>query len=238
MVGFGVLAVALAAYLLARETPLFAIDRIEVRGGSQPIARQVDQALASLVGTPLVGLDGSAVLRKVQALPTVVRASYDRDFPHTLRITVVPERPASVLRRGPDSWLVSSRGRVIEHLSTGAVPRLPRIWISTHTPVDVGSDVAGSGPSTAARAVGLSGAFAAHVASVSYGNGALVYHLHSGLEVLFGDAGDIELKAAVAERVLPRLAPGSNFLDVSMPGRPVAGTGSPAIVPPASSSRG
>jgi len=238
VVGCGVLAVALGAYLLARETSLFAIDRIEVRGGSQPVARQVDQALVSLAGTPLVGLDGSAVLRRVEALPTVLRASYDRDFPHTLRINVVPERPASVLRRGPDSWLVSARGRVIEHLSTGAVPRLPRIWVSTHTPVEVGSDLAGSGPSTAARALGLSGVFAAHVASASYGNGVLVYRLYSGLEVLFGDAGDIELKAAVAERVLPRLAPGTTFLDVSMPGRPVAGTGSPAIVSAASSSRG
>jgi cell division protein FtsQ len=238
-IGFGLLAVALGAYLLARETSLFAIDRIEVRGGSRPVAQQVDQALASLEGTPLVGLDGSAVLRKVEALPTVLRASYDRDFPHTLVITVVPERPASILRRGSDSWLVSADGRVIEPLSSsGAMPRLPRIWISTRTPVQVGTTAVGVGPSTAARAVGLSGAFAHHVASASYGDGALVFHLHSGLQVLFGDAGDIKLKAAVAERILPRLVPGSTFLDVSMPGRPVSGTGSPAIVPPTSSSRG
>ena len=238
VVGFGVLAVALGAYLIARETQLFAINRIEVRGGSRPVAQQVDRALASFQGAPLVGLDGSAVLRKVEALPTVLRASYDRDFPHTLRITVVLERPASVLRRGPDSWLVSADGRVIEQLSSGAVPRLPRIWISTHTPVRTGAEVVGSGSSTAARAVGSSGAFASRVASASYSDGALVFRLHSGLQVLLGDAGGIELKAAVAERVLPRVAPGTTFLDVSTPGRPVAGTGSPAIVLPKSSSRG
>jgi cell division protein FtsQ len=237
-VGFGVLAVALGAYLLARETPLFAIDRIEVRGGPQPVAQQVQRALAAFVGTSLVGLDGSALLRKVQALPTVSGASYDRNFPHTLEITVVPERSASVLRRGPDSWLVSAHGRVIEHLSSSSIPRLPRIWISTHTPVETGADLTGSGPSTAARAIGLSGAFAAHVASATYTNGALVFRLHSGLEVLLGEAGDVKLKSAVAERVLPRLPQGSTFLDVSMPGRPVAGTGSPAIVSVKSSSRG
>lgn len=237
VIGFGVLAVALGAYLLARETRLFAIDRIEVSGGPRPVAEQVHRALASLEGTPLVGFDGTAVLRRVEALPTVLRASYDRDFPHTLRITVVPERPASVLRRGPDSWLVSADGRVIEQLS-GAVPRLPRIWVSTHAPVRTGAAVAGAGPSTAARAVGLSGAFAGRVASASYSEGALVFRLHSGLEVLLGAAADIKLKAAVAERVLARVPPGSTFLDVSMPGRPVSGAGSPAVVQPKSSSRG
>ena len=156
-VGFSLLAVALGGYLLARETALFAIDRIEVRGGSPQVARQVHSALASLVGRPLVGLDGSAVLARVDALPTVVSASYDRSFPHTLRITVVPERPAAVLRRGPDSWLVSRRGRVMERLPATAVPRLPRIWVSTRTPVRTGAELTAAAAAAAAHAVGLAG---------------------------------------------------------------------------------
>src|SRR5689334_8215157 len=135
--GLAILAVGLGGYLIARESSLFAIDRIEVRGGSRQVARQVHGALASLVGKPLVGLDGSAALRKVDALPTVVSATYDRDFPHTLRITVLAERPAAVLRRGPDGWLVSTRGRVMQSLPATALPNLPRIWISTHTPVQI-----------------------------------------------------------------------------------------------------
>ena len=237
-IGLGILACALGGYLLARETPLFAIDRIEVQGGSAPLARQVRQALAPLAGRPLVGLDGSAVLRTVDALPTVVRASYDRDFPHTLRIAVVPEQPAAVLRRGPASWLVSVRGRVMGRLSSSAVPRLPRIWVSTRTPVRTGGDVAATGPATAARVAGLAGAFAPRIASASDNGGTLVLHLRSGLELLLGDAGDVKLKLAVAQRVLTILPSGSTFLDVSSPGRPVSGTGSPDIPAPESSSRG
>jgi POTRA domain, FtsQ-type len=237
-VGFGVLVLALGAYVLARETQVFAIDKIEVQGTSGPVARQVHDAVASLLGASLVGLDGSAALRRVEALPTVVRASYDRDFPHTLRITVVPERPAAVLRRGPESWLVSARARVIEPLASGTIPRLPRIWISTHTPVRTGAAVTGAGPSRAARALGLSGRFGARVASASYRDGALVFHMRSGLELLLGDTGDIRLKVAVAQLVLGKLPAGSTFLDVSLPGRPISGTGSPAIIPPRSSSRG
>ena len=236
-VGFGLLAVAVGGYLVARETSLFAIDRIEVRGGSPSVAAQVRDALAPFAGRPLVGLDGSAVLRRVDALPSVVSATYDRAFPHTLRITVVPERPAAVLRRGPDSWIVSTRGRVLARLGSTAVPRLPRIWISTRTPVRTGAELRVAGAATAARAAGLAGAFVARVASASETDGTLVFHLRSGLELLLGDGGDIKLKVAVAERVLALLPTGSTFLDVSNPGRPVSGTGSPLSVT-SSSSRG
>jgi cell division protein FtsQ len=228
-VGLGVLAVALGAYLLARETSLFSIDRVEVRGGTPRVAAQVREALAPVVGRSLVGLDGAAVLRRVDALPTVVRASYDRAFPHTLRIRVVPERPAAVVRRGPDSWLVSVRGRVMEGLRSRALPKLPRIWISTRTPVRTGAELSAADTGAVARAVGLAGAFGARVASAAYSGGTLVFRLRSGLQLLLGDAGDVKLKIAVAERVLPLVPAGSTFLDVSSPGRPVSGTGNPTL---------
>jgi len=226
-IGFGILAFALCGYLLARESSLFAIDRIEVEGGSARVDAQVRNALGSLAGRPLVGLDGSAVLRRVDALPAVVRASYDRAFPHTLRIRVVPERPAAVLRRGRDSWLVSVRGRVMEGLPAGADSSLPRIWVSAHTSVTVGAELSGAGSGVSARAVGLAGPFATRVATVTYAGGALVFHLRSGIELLLGDGGNLRLKVAVAARTLPILPSGSTFLDVSVPGRPVSGAGSP-----------
>jgi cell division protein FtsQ len=237
-IGFGMLAVALGGYLIARESSLFAIDQIEVKGGSPQIAGQVRQALASVAGRPLVGLDGSAVLQTVDALPTVMSASYDRAFPHTLRITVVAERPAAVLRRGPDSWLVSMRGRVMERLPAATLPRLPRIWLSTRTSVRIGAELTAAGGATAAHAAGLAGAFAARVASASYRDGELVFHLRSGVEVLLGGGDDVKLKVAVADQVLALLPSGSTFVDVSNPGRPVSGIGSPLSDVPSTSTRG
>jgi cell division protein FtsQ len=223
--GLGIAALALFAYLLARETPLFAIDRIEVQGGSLRVAGQVRQALASLVGRPLVGLDGSEVLRRVDALPTVVSASYDRGFPHTLRVTVVPERPAAVVRSGASSWLVSARGRVMEPLPFRADPNLPRVWVPAHTPAPVGSMLDRAQARAAVRAVGRAGAFGRRVATTTYKEGILAFHLRSGLELLLGTAGDVKLKVAVAERALAVLPSGSTFLDVSVPGRAVSGAG-------------
>jgi cell division protein FtsQ len=237
-IGLGVLAFALGAYLLARETSLFAISRIEVQGGSPRVDRQVRQALSSLAGRPLVGLDGSTVLHRVDALPTVVSSSYDRAFPHTLRINVVPELPAAVVRRGSGAWLVSARGRVMERLQPQADPRLPRIWVSAHTGVQEGAELTAAEAGAAAHAVAFAGAFAARVATASYVNGVLVFHLRSGLELVLGSGGDVKLKVAVAGRALAALPSGSTFLDVSVPSRPVSGTGTPSLIALQGSSRG
>jgi cell division protein FtsQ len=225
-IGFGILAAGFGAYGLARETSLFAISRIEVIGGSPQVAAQVRGALAPVVGASLVGLDGNAVLRRVDALPTVVQASYDRAFPHTLRIMVVPERAAAVLRSGRSTWLVSGRGRVMAGLPSASYPRVPRIWVPARTAVRLGSEL-GAAAGVAARAVGLAGRFASRIGSAAYAEGSLVFRLRSGFVLLLGNASDVQLKVAVAERTLPVLPAGSTYLDVSVPGRPVSGTGDP-----------
>jgi cell division protein FtsQ len=238
VVGFSIVVFALCGYVLARESSLFAIERIDVQGGSPRVASQVRQALASVVGKPLVGLDGSSVVQSAEALPTVARVSYDRAFPHTLRVIVIPERPAAVLRSGAYSWLVSIRGRVMERLSFGADPNLPRVWVPARTTVLVGSILGAGRARVAARAVGLAGPFAPRIATATYADGVLVFHLRSGLELLLGAPGDVKLKVAVAERALALVPSGSTFLDVSVPGRAVSGVGSPTIDEPQGSSRG
>jgi cell division protein FtsQ len=237
LIGFGLLALAAGAYAVARQTSAFAVDRIDVRGATPRVAAQVRQALAPFRGRSLLALDGSSLVRNLEALPTVVAAGYDRAFPHTLRITIVPELPAAILRRGADSWLVSRRGRVIERLPSH-LPNLPRVWVASNTRVRDGVILAASGAGIAARAVGLSGPFATRVASASYTDGRLVFHLKSGLTLLLGAAGDIRLKVAVAQQALAVVPSASVFLDVSVPGRAVSGTVLPTIGTPTSSSRG
>lgn len=226
--GLGILALALGAYVLARETSLFAIRDVAVQGGSAGVDAQVRQTVAPLLGTSLVGLDGGAVVRRVESLPTVVSASFDRAFPHTLRLTIVPERPVAVLRRGGEAWLVSARGRVMARLARPqARPALPRIWLGSRTSVALGAVLPAAEGGAGARAVGRAGAFAASVGSVSDTNGTLVFQLRSGLQLRLGDPGGVRLKVAVTRRALRVLSPGTTYLDVSVPGRPVAGTGTP-----------
>ncbi len=226
MVGLGIVAVAVGAYAVARETSVLAIRAVDVHGGSPAVDAQVRQALAPLVGTSLVGLDGAAVVRRVEALPTVVRASYDRSFPHTLRVTVLPERPAAVLRSGSAAWLVSVRGRVVGRLAPLADPRLPRIWLPASGSIRAGAELGPDQGGVAAQAVGHAGSFAGSVRAAAYANGSLVFELRSGVELRLGDASHLQLKLAVATRMLPLLPAGSTYLDVGVPGRAVSGTAS------------
>jgi len=226
VVGLALIAFAVGAYAVARETSMFAVGRIEIAGGSPEVKQQVRQALAPLIGTSLLGLDAGSLERRVESLPTVVAVGYDRAFPHTLRLTVVPETPVAVLHRGADTWLLSGRGRVVARIPLGTLLGLPRIWVPHATPVAPGEFIDPATAGSAARALALAQAahFPARISTAAILHEELLLRLRSGLELRLGAPADVRLKLAVARRALRGLPAGAAYLDVSVPGRPVAGT--------------
>ena len=225
LVGLAIAAAGIGAYVLARETSAFAIRQVEVSGVSGPVAVQVQQVLRPFVGTSLVGLSGGKVESAVEGLPSVVSASYDRAFPHTLKITVVAEHPVAVVRRGAGAWLVSARGRVVERVARNYQPALPRIWLPLKTDLSAGAFLVAEQGGDAARALSFTSRFPFKIRSVANAAGSLVFHLDSGIDLRLGDASDMPLKLAVARRALRQLPTGATYLDVGLPERPVAGSG-------------
>jgi cell division protein FtsQ len=215
-------------YLVARETPLFAVRSIEITGVHGAAAADVRAALRPLEGKSLLALHASDVEDRLAAVPDVQSATYDRAFPNTLRVVVVPERPVAVIRQGASAWLVSARGRVLRSLARGTDRALPRIWLARSADVQVGATVAPDegGQAAAALAVARRVGFRGHVRDVSTTGGALVFSLRSGLQLRLGDEQNLPLKLAVAARILP-LVQGATYLDVSVPARPVAGFQNP-----------
>lgn len=217
---------AAGIYVVSRQTSLFAIRTIEVRGVPPATAAEVRHALAPLQGSSLLALGGDAVRRRVGALPDVLSVTYDRGFPHTLTVTVRPERPVAVLRRGGESWLVSARGRVVRRLDPGELPALPRIWVTRQVDASLGATLSDSSVlSDVAAVVPLAGmGFPARVVSVETKDGSVTLRLRSGVAVVLGDTTDLRLKLVVSKRLLPGVptTPGS-YLDVSVPERPVGG---------------
>jgi cell division protein FtsQ len=213
----------LLALVAARETSLFAVRSIEVTGARPGVERQVERALRDREGASLFGLDLEAARVDVAALPTVASVRFDRAYPHTLRVAVVPERPVAVVRQGSASFLVSRRGRVMARVDRKVEPDLARIWVAKDVTLDPGAFVEGD-LVTAVRAVApLAGIrFPSRVVSVRT-TGGLTLRLRSGLELRLGDTREVDLKLAVADRVLRVLPPGSGYVDVSVPDRPVAG---------------
>jgi cell division protein FtsQ len=212
------------AYLAARETSMFAIRTFDVSGGTPALQAQVRAAAAPFLGRSLVGLDGAALERRIDALPWVVSSRFDRAFPHTLRVSVVLERPVAVLHRGKETWLVSARGRAIARIPNGARPGLPRVWVPTAAQVAAGALLAPEEGGTAAHVLALAAGFPARVSTAALAHGDLTLRMRSGLELRLGEPVDVRLKLAVARRALAVLPPGSAYLDVSLPQRPVAGT--------------
>jgi cell division protein FtsQ len=227
LIGLALFLAAAGAFAAARETPLFAVDSVQVRGATPAVARQVKQALAVEVGTSLLKIDGGTVDHRLAGVAWVAQSSFDRAFPHTLVVTIKRERPVAVLRRGSHSWLVSARGRVLAELPRGARRELPRIWVPASVAAPELGDLLGDpAGGRAARALAplASVHFPARIASVATGPAELTFVLRSGLELRLGDPGDLRLKLAVARRVLRVL--GSTgpdaYVDVSVPERPVA----------------
>lgn len=222
--GLALLALAAGSYALARGTSLFAVEGIRVEGAPPALAREVRAALAPVVGSSLVALDGDAVVGSVEAIPGVLAAGYDRSFPHTLVVTVRRERPAAVVRRGRESWLVSARGRVLRTLPRGDHARLPRVWVPKRVSVREGDRLSSDEALRAVRAATalLGSPLPRRVTAVRVGAADLTFLLAGGLELRLGDETDLPLKLAVAREVLP-LAGGAVYLDVSVPERPVSG---------------
>src|SRR5436190_307959 len=67
--------------------------------------------------------------RRLATVPGVLAVRTDRDFPHTLKLVVTPERAVLLLRQGKAGWVISARGRVLGKVKNTRVSSLPRLWV-------------------------------------------------------------------------------------------------------------
>ncbi|HEX4521172.1 MAG TPA: FtsQ-type POTRA domain-containing protein [Gaiellaceae bacterium] len=232
-IAVGILLVAGLAYLGALETSVFAVGTIDVSGGSPQVKAEVRHALSPVLGTSLLRVDDRALARRVEALPDVVSVRFDRSFPHTLHVTVKPERAVLLARQGKAAWVVSARGRVMRAVANPKHSKLPRLWLAKDVHVSVGQTLdAADGKLAAAAVAPVTGAtFAGGVRTVDSGPQALTLVLKSGPQVRLGGIGNLHLKLTIARRIL-RIAAGESttapaYVDVSVPERPVLGSQQP-----------
>lgn len=215
-------------YLGARETPVFALQELEVSGVSPGVQRSVEAVAKPYVGESLVALDQEELRRQLLSLSTVRSVRMDRAFPHTLRVAVVPEHPLAVVRRGADAWLVSEHGRVMREVDRGRRNTRTNVWTGADTNLVVGGTVEDIELRTVLDALRLvPAAFPARVSIARVEEGDVTLVLADGTELLLGERSALPLKLAVAARVLGALTPEERseigYLDVTVPGLPVAG---------------
>lgn len=207
---------------------------VVVVGGSTRVQAEVKAALTMEAGRSLLRISSTDLSRRTAAIPDLVSVSFDRSFPHTLRIRVTAEHAVMLLRRGSATWVVSARGRVMRKISSASHSNLPRVWVPRGAAVDVGATLTpeAGGLAAAALAPIAAGAFPANIRFVRLSDQELTLMMGSGLEVRLGDIGDLRLKLAIAKRILrvvgAEAAPGA-YIDVSVPERPVLGAQNPQV---------
>jgi cell division protein FtsQ len=232
LVGVGVVVGVLSlGYLAARSTSIFALQSVAVSGARGAAEADVRAALRPLDGESLVTVDTDTVERQLSALPSVRAAQVDRAFPHGLRVVVIPERPVAVLRSGRAAWVLAGSGRVIRNTDSNTNRRLPRIWLAAGAVFEPGATLALPTASRALRAIAsLPARFPVQVRTARATGDSIVLALSIGMEVRLGSADDLDAKLAAAAAVLRGLSVSEraefDYLDVSLPERPVAGVNS------------
>jgi len=231
LIGACVVALLGLLYLGARETPVFALRTVEVEGAPTTVRQAILESLEETRGTSLVSLDGDAVARRLEALPSVQSVTYDRAFPHTLRLVVVPEKPVAVVNQASNLWIVSVRGRVIGQTSAAEAPDLPRIRYLPEAPLSPGQFVADAGTKTILGALSEApNRMSLPIHSARLEDGELTFVLGGEGEtrpsLLLGEPVDVRTKLRVAALVLRKLGYEERdalaYLDVTLPDRPVA----------------
>jgi cell division septal protein FtsQ len=225
-VGAALAVLAVSAFFVARDTSVFAVRTIDVHSGSPRVKAEVVKALRPELGRSLFRIDERALTRRLEALPDVVSARFDRSFPNTLMVTVHAERAVLLVRQGAKSWVVSSRGRVMRKLENPRRSPLPRLWLPKSVQLTTGETLPlDEGRSAAAAVAPIRRAYPGGVRTILSGKEALTLVLGGGTQLRLGDLGDLRLKLAIARRILHVAATNGDttpaYVDVSVPERPV-----------------
>ena len=211
--------VALVGYRAIAASSAFSVDAVEVQGAGSGTSVVRDAAVGAVGGRSLLAVDPAGIASAISALPRVSSVTVDRAFPHSLEITVVPERAVAIAPNGSGRVVLAASGRVLGTVSGGALG-LPLIAAAP-------ADVPGAGAHVASQGLldELALASAPHrglrFSAIGYGQDGLMGRTADGMTIRFGDSSDIAVKLRVARSVLRRASTGVQYVDVSVPAAPV-----------------
>lgn len=199
-------------------TPLFNVDQIEVRGNAVLSDDAVRAASGIRRGEPLVLVNPGASANRIERVPFIATARVKRVFPGTVIITVRERARAGWAIDGTRVVVVDPTGRVLSEPEAPPID-LPRIEGFTNVPAP-GRKV------TPAAIAGvneqLPPGLRSLVSGIVWDGSELTLRLVDGVEIRMGDLSNLPAKAAVAEAVLERSAPGTRVVDVRVPTSPVS----------------
>jgi cell division protein FtsQ len=219
-----VLALAAGAWVWLRNSSLVGVQRVTVVGVNGRDARQIRAALvAAARNMTTLNVKMAALRTAVAPFPVVKQLHVTTDFPHRMRIDVVEQVPVAIISAAGQQVAVAADGTLLRGASIPA--SLPAIPLAVSPG---GSHVTGS----TLRVVRLLAAAPYQLltkVSQAGDDGAqgLEAQMRNGPKVYFGTDGALAAKWSAAAAVLADAgSAGADYIDVTVPSRPVAGAGS------------
>lgn len=208
-------------YLWLRDSSLASVKQVTITGVDSREGAAIRQALRSAaLDMTTLHVRTDALRSAVSPFPVVKAVKAQGDWPHRLRIEVIEYHPVAVLVSGGRRLPVSSDGVLLRgELAAGSLPTIPVAL----TPG--GGRVRSRATLDAIRVLAAAPAALRPLTSgIRSTRGGFRVSMRNGPQLIFGAPTDAAAKWAAATRVLADpTAKGARYVDVRMPGRPVAG---------------
>lgn len=217
----GTVALAGGYWFWFRDSEFVRVTEVEVRGATvnqRAIARALDRTGAQMT---TLHIRQSELLETLGRFPTVAAVSARAEFPHTLIVTIRERPPVAVTVLEGKRTGVSADGYALIGLDVSRF-ELPSIDAS----LEQGGRVDDRGREQAEILGATPGPLKPGLVSAAWVDslGGVVVDLRNAPELRFGDGAEARRKWAAAAAILSDPALGSPaYVDVSAPGRPVAG---------------
>lgn len=197
-------------------TPVFSVKAVVVKGERLSDEKSLASALQPLVGTPIARVNNRQVLEALKGQPAVQDVRLGVGPGGSVIVNVLEHREVAVLKDGEATYLVGDNGARLKRLGKEEKRELPQVSLSVKDPDGKIFDTVVAALAEVPEDVlaQLQGASATSVDTVSF-------TLEGGRTVIWGDASQGALKAAVLRSLLGNKAEKAKTIDVSTPDRPV-----------------
>lgn len=232
--------VALVAFFVLRDSSVFSVDQIVVEATEHVSQSDAANLLHIDEGTTLLNYDGDKITAQLKRDPWVGSVSVERQFPHTLKITVQEQGVDAlvVMNSGSVGWYLGSSGTWIEPVKievadgqsvNDAALKLARskgVLLITGVPATVEPQAGSTATDDVLSAVssfrsGFSSDFSSKIVSYDASSSdAVSCVMESGVKVSLGAASNISYKEQVASALLEKYAGQITYINVRTPSSP------------------
>jgi cell division protein FtsQ len=221
LVDLGLLVAVGLGFLGALRSPLLDVDRLEVRGNQRTSRDDIVAAAGIGRGDQLIDVDLRAAGEAVSDLPWVRRAELHRGIDGAIAVEVTERTAIAVLGAGADAVLVDAEGRALAPAADDPALAASLVVIEGAGRLEPGRFAGPRADDALAVAARLGGAVELGL-RLSIEEGRLSGLVDPGIQVLFGDAGQLEAKVRSLRTVLEQVdLTCAATIDVRSPGSPV-----------------